>query len=205
MLKSEFEKRHGKIYGYRNAIVDGWITPLTKKYDLENMDQPASIWHIVQNMPDDHFGKLDLKAIQTIFEHLGNVNPKELREYYLKTLDHRFFSSGWGWFDRGGRGLSTFVRPIEKIPEDEKKLAVRVLKCLKQGFKKYRYSPAYGNIKYIDSLILSYDGTLNGVADYKKGQAKIQEAISEGKKLPRKKKKEVKKSGIWTLFSDRSK
>jgi len=206
MLKSEFEKRHGKIYGYRDAIVDGRLTDLTEKYDLQNQDQPASIWYVVQNMPGSHFTKLDLKAVQTIFEHLDNVNPKELRDYYLHTLDHRFFSSGWGWFSRGGQGGSTFVRPVSKFSEDDKKLAVRVLKCLKRGFKKYKYSPVYGNTKLINTLIMDYGGILgSNVADYQKGQKKIQEALLKDAKIPRKLKKEAKKSGLWARFGVHSK
>lgn len=195
MLKSEFEKRHGAIYRYRDAIVDGYITEFTKKYDLENLDQPAPVWHVVKNMPDSHFSVLDLGAIQEIFEHAGDIQPKELRNYYLRTLDHRFFSSGWGWFSRGGRGLSTFERSISQIPDDEKKVAVRVLKCLKHGFTKLNYRPVYGKTVYINRLIREYGGTIDSHASLRAAAAKIEKAD----KLPRKLKKRV-KSGFFDRF-----
>ena len=198
MLKSEFEKRHGRIWGYSNAIVTGYITEFTKKYDLENKNQPAPVWHVVKNMPDSQFTVLDLGAIQEIFKHLENVQPKPVRDYYLKTLDHRFFASGWGWFSRGGRGLSTFPRSISEIPDDEKKLAVRVLKCIKQGFMKYNYKAIYGRPERIKSLIKEYGGAVDGkMANYRAAKKKIEEST----KLPRKTKKRVKAGWLDRMFA----
>lgn len=195
MLKSDFEKRHGRIW-YRDAIVAGYITELTKKYDLENLDQPAAVWHVVQNMPDSHFSHLDLGAIQIIFKYVDDIKPKQLRNYYLGTLDHRFFSHGWGWFSRGGRGLSTSERSVSEIPEDEKKTAVRVLKCLKLGFSKCGYHAIYGKKSVIDSYIKEYGGKIgDNTASLKLAKAKIEQSD----KLPRKLKKRVKQGWLSKL------
>lgn len=195
MLKSEFEKRHGRVYD--TAAVDSDITSrLVKKYDLTNPNQPASIWHIVKNMPNSHFSNLDLEAIQEIFKHLENVAPKELRDYYLNKLDHRFFSNGWGWFSRSGHGLNTSPRNVSDIPKTEKETAVRVLKCLKRGFSKYHYHPVYGKTEYIDNLIKRYGGTTDKLASLRAAKARVDAAD----KLPRKLKKRVQNGWFNKLF-----
>ena len=201
MLKSEFEKRHGRIYAYKDAIVDGYISPLAKKYDLMNDDQPAPVWHVVKNMPDSHFGHLNLESIQEIFNHLENIKSKELRNYYLGVLDHRFFSNGWGWFSRGGHGLSTSPRSISEIPKSERETAVRVLRCLKRGFSKYNYHPIHGKKEIIDTLIKRYGGTTDKLSSLRAAKARVDAAS----KLPRKLKKRVKNGFFDKLFVKESK
>ena len=199
MIKSEFEKRHGKIQ-YSNAVVH-WPNETTKKYNMADEDQPAHIWYIVQNMPESHFGRLNLQSIQTIFKYLAQEPRKPVRDYYLGVLDHRFFSDGWGWFSRHGYGLSTSDRNIYQIPEEERNLAVKVLKCLKNGFKKFNFKPKYSDAKYINKLITEYGGTLMTKSDLEQAIQKIK--IAE--KLPRKLKKQVKKGFFEKLFANKSK
>lgn len=200
MLRKDFEARHGSVHS-KNAIIDH-ITTDANKYGLTSDNQPAHIWHIVQNMPHSHFSVLDLDGLRIIFENLKHESRKPVRDYYLEILDHRFFSSGWGWFSRGGRGLSTFPRDITDIPAEERAVAVKVLRTLRNGFENNKYKTKYSNKKYINQLIVSYGGTIgNSKAAFEAAQAKLAAAD----KLPRKTKKQAKKTGLWgKLFQSNS-
>ena len=195
MLKKDFEARHGRI-PTRDAIID-YLPDTLIKYNLQSDSQPAHIWHIVQNMPGSHFSILDLEGVRTIFENLRYEQRKPVRDYYLGILDQRFFSSGWGWFSRGGRGLSTFTREIKDIPAEERALALKVLRTLRNGFDNNRYKPKYGTKKRINYYISAYGGVVNSS---KKSYEDAQVKLMLADKLPRKKKKEIKKIGLWSMF-----
>lgn len=195
MLKKDFEARHGRI-PTRDAVID-YLPDTLIKYNLQSDYQPAHIWHIVQNMPGSHFSILDLEGLRTIFENLRYEQRKPVRDYYLGILDHRFFSSGWGWFSRGGRGLSTFTREIKDIPAEERALALKVLRTLRNGFDNNKYKPKYGTKKRINYYISAYGGAVNGS---KKSYEDAQVKLMLADKLPRKKKKEIKKIGLWSMF-----
>ena len=195
MLKKDFEARHGRI-PTRDAVID-YLPDTLIKYNLQSDSQPAHIWHIVQNMPGSHFSILDLEGVRTIFENLRYEQRKPVRDYYLGILDHRFFSSGWGWFSRGGRGLSTFTREIKDIPAEERALALKVLRTLRNGFDNNRYKPKYGTKKRINYYISAYGGAVNSS---KKSYEDAKVKLMLADKLPRKKKKEIKKIGLWSMF-----
>ena len=192
MLKSEFEKRHGKI---QPNFSHYWNTAIAKKYGVlktfdSNADQPAHIWHIIQNsMP-----KPTPETVQNVFQYLTSEQRKEVRDLFLQNLDGFYFADYWGYFSR---------KDPKDYDEEEKKEFVKILKIIKNGFKKYKYSSGTTRTHYIDRLITRYGGYKNSTAkqDFARGIEKIKTA----KKLPRKLKKEAKKPSFWARFGVRSK
>ena len=182
MKRSDFEKRYGEINFDQGG---GWNSDIADKYGITmdgDADLPAHIWHIMQNSQ----GVAILKYVQNVFKYLSGEPRKEVRDLFLKNLDSLYFASHWGIFS------------------DEKFLnykrlntGVKILRCLKNGFKKYKYKPIYG--KHIDDKIAELGGNVNTSVSFNQGSKKLQHAT----KLPRKLKKEVKKSGIWEMLIGR--
>ncbi|MBQ0013051.1 MAG: hypothetical protein KBS86_00560 [Proteobacteria bacterium] len=153
MLKADFEKKHKCKLPHDAAVgVDNY--DVAKQYGLLSLDQPAHIWHIVKNIPDDHFTHIDVKPVREIFKYLAMEKRKPVRDYYLSVLFERYFFCGWGWFSRAGSSMSAMHRDVFDIPDSERREALKVLRALKYGFKKYHYK------KYtvIDNYIVRYGG-----------------------------------------------
>ena len=184
MKKSEFEKRHGRIY---MAPVSNWDGAIAKKYDLNNPnEQPAHIWYMMQNLT----GKLDLEIVQNFFKYLSSESRKEVREQYLRCLDYIYFAQGWGRLARENP---------ESLSKEDQKEVVKLIKCINRGFKKYRFKPSYArNINY---WIIKFGGHIATKQDFETATKKIQNA----EKLPRKLKKQVKKGFFGNLFNGRAK
>lgn len=196
MLKTEFEKKHGKVSSNK-ATIGVKNLGVEKKYNLYKDDQPAAIWYIVQAMPDERFKVIDLSKIKTIFECVGQIKHKDLRDYYLAVLEDRFFSNGWGWFTRLGESLSARPRwnSVYAMPEVTRLQALKALRCLKRGFMKYHYNGTYVDIYHINHLIQEYGGKR---LDKKQTMQKATEKLNG--KLPRKQKKKV-QGFLKTIFS----
>ncbi len=196
MLKAEFEKRHGKVFSNKAAIGVRNLE-IEEKYNLYNDDQPAPIWYIVQAMPDEHFKIIDLSKIKTIFEYVGQIKHKDLRNYYLAVLEDRFFSNGWGWFSRLGESLASRPRwnSVYEMPEATRLQALKALRCLKRGFMKHHYDGTYVDIYHINHLIQEYGGKK---VDKKQTVQKATEKLNG--KLTRKQKKKV-QGFVKTIFS----
>ncbi|MCQ2562496.1 MAG: hypothetical protein MJ158_02695, partial [Alphaproteobacteria bacterium] len=157
--------------------------------------QPAPIWYIVQAMPDERFSVINLSKIKTIFEYVGQIKHKDLRDYYLAVLEHRFFANGWGWFPRCGGSLSARERHISDMTEADKLQALKALRCLKRGFIKYHYNGQYVDIPHINRLIQEYGGLQ---VNKKQTMQKAAEKLKG--KLPRKQKKKA-QGLLGMLFS----
>ena len=161
------------------AHVANWNRDIAKKYNLEAEDQPAHIWHIMQNLN----GAIKLENVQNVFKYLAGESRKEVRDQFLRSLDYIYFADFWGTFSNHRYGIS----------EHEKPEALKIVKCIKSGFKKYKFKPSSSNsIEY-------YFSKFGGKVATKK--AKFQEGIKKTIKLqkiatadriPRKMKKDIK-------------
>lgn len=141
----------------RDAAIGVDYYDVAEQQGLVSSDQPAHIWHIVNNIPDDHFTRIDVKPVREVFKYLAMEKRKPVRDYYLSVLADRYFSSGWGWFSRSGSSLSGWHRNFSDIPDSERREALKVLHVLKHGFKKYRYRPKLrGRDIVIDHYIALY-------------------------------------------------
>ena len=200
MKLSEFEKRHGKIS--LRFVSHYWNGKVASKYGLADdwtpeTDLPAHIWHIVQNMSESilAINRSDmLEYVQNIFNYMASEKRKEVRDLFLRNMDGLYFSDGWGYFDRKQRDPKNYSA-------EDKKEYVKVLRCIKRGYKKYRYTAPYTYYKSIDYYIINWGGRLGDKKAFEQATAKIQKAD----KLPRKLKKQAKKQGWFSQWFERAK
>ena len=200
MKLSEFEKRHGKIGA--SFASNHWNSRVADKYGItlssKDTDLPAHIWHIMQNMAT--YRSHPLQSVQNIFQYLTSEPRKEVRDLFLKNLDGLFFADYWGYFSRHD--------PKDYKFEDKKEY-IKVLRCIKDGFKKYKYFSDTTRNRYIDSLILEWRTPDSKIENFKYATSKLNhksnikratEKIQNADKLPRKLKKQVKKGFFGQLF-----
>jgi len=200
MKLGEFEKRHGKVgTDFRSHY---WQSKVAQKYGLadftKDTDLPAHLWHIMQNMSKSLYSwdKTEmLQHVQDIFKYMSSETRKEVRDLFLVNMDGLYFASYWGFFNNNDpKGYS----------ERDKKELVKVLKTIKNGYKKYRYTKPGSAYKSIDNYIIRWGGAKNPVQqkdDFARATAKLKTAS----KLPRKVKKQVQKAGFFSQLVGRSK
>lgn len=198
LTNEQFIEKHQLSMAFRRSLfVDGMICGRNFETELKSKLQPEHRWEIVTNFPDSHFGMIDIEKLEKVFSSLKKESNHEVLNYYLSVLDHRFFSMGWGWFERGGRGLSTFSRKASDISEKEKQTAVKTLKLLKKQFCEFGYRPVYGSIDIINTFIRIYGGTVKSADQIhceKIDRIKAASGeINNGVKYPRKLKKYIQK------------
>ena len=205
MKLSEFEKRHGKIdAGFAS---NHWNRGVAHKYGItlssKDTDLPAHIWHIMQNMAT--YRLHPLQSVQNIFQYLTSEPRREVRDLFLKNLDGMLFADYWGYFSR---------RDPKDYKFEDKKEYVKVLRCIKDGFKKYKYTSDTTRNRYIDSLILKWQIPNNKIESFKYAIRKLNHKsnieratakIQKADKLPRKLKKQVRKGFFEQLFGRGSK
>ena len=137
------------------------------------------------------------KVMPYFFKYLSSEPRKEVRDLFLMNLDCLYFNPTYGCFRQTKEEMYWVTNKA------------KILKTIKRGFKKYRYSSETTRERLIDRLLDEYDMRKNANAKKKKfelakAKLKLQTAIKNNT-LPRKKKKEVKKSGLWDLIRGRSK
>ena len=200
MKLSEFEKRHGKI---SNRFVSHyWDGKVASKYGLADdwtpeRDLPAHNWNIVLNMSESILAinrSNMLEYVQNIFNYMASEKRKEVRDLFLRNMDGLYFSDFWGYFHKKQHDPKDYSA-------EERKEIVKVLKCIKRGYKKYRYTAPYTKYKSIDYYIINWGGRLSDKKAFEQATAKIQKAD----KLPRKLKKQAKKQGWFSQWFERAK
>lgn len=170
-----------------------------RAYQVLTTEAPTKIrTQIVMLMPDSHFYDLHPDRIKAILELIKQEQNADVRRHYLSILDHRLFNDGWGWFWRGGRGLSTLTREIKDIPATEKADALQVLRTVKAFYRDLNFKPKYGTTAIINDYIRAYGGRVMSHEE-KKTQAKARlthakAALEAGAKMPRKMKKAIQKT-----------
>ncbi|MCL2629191.1 MAG: hypothetical protein FWD33_00625 [Alphaproteobacteria bacterium] len=173
MTKEQFEKKHGRVY--HNGIHIDHAPNDDLKAELLAEYQPEHRWMIAKHFPGSHFCSLGLHDLKIIFDNLKEETNANVIHYYLRYLDHRYFSCGWGWFSRGGQGLSTHNRSVSDIDKNERAEGVKVIKLFKEKFQEFGYYPKYGKMQYMNDLIVIYGGKVDNAREDSEARKRLRD------------------------------
>ncbi|MDR0741651.1 MAG: hypothetical protein LBF28_02665 [Rickettsiales bacterium] len=133
---------------------------------------------------------------KSFLKELKNQQDKEYIKIVLSWLDHGLFSDGWGLLSGGkfhGKGLS-------ELSGTDKEQVVTILKTIKQAFIEYKFQPNYISINdknhNINSMLKQLGAKIAGKNNKHLELKTAAQKLADGKKFPRKLKKEVAKNPV---------
>ena len=149
----------------------------------------------IKLLPNDGFITLNKDNFKAMMKIIRDEPDKKLRKMYFSLVLDKLFATGWGWYGRLGKSLSSVreFRYANELPEKTRADALAVLRLVKNMHLELRYSPSY--IGIINHYIRDFGGNTieHGSNKAKKEQFEmVTKKLQMGEKLPRKIKKQVK-------------